>query len=164
MKTIALSRRGLVAGLAATPLVAIPAKVASAVSDEEARFLALIPWLKTAIPELEAAQQRSTDLFNEGYDVAGDRPDSSLGHPAFAAWYDRAQAKRQANGYHDAWHAVEAIEAPVVEATEPFMDTPMTSLQGVAWKARVGLALGWDEASLLAGVAALAGREGTLCA
>lgn len=163
MKTIALSRRGLIAGLAAAPLVAVSTG-AAAVSDDEARFLALIPWLKTVIPALEAAQQRSTDLFNEGYDVAGERPDPSLGRHAHAAWIDRAQARRQANGYYDAWQAGEAIEAPVVEAAEPFMDTPMTSLQGVAWKARVGLALGWDEAALLAGVAALAGRKGTLCA
>lgn len=164
MKTVALSRRGLIAGLTAAPLVAVSAGAAPAVSDDEARFLALIPWLRTAIPTLEAAQQRSSDLFNEGYEVAGERPDPSLGRIAHVAWIDRAQARRRANGYHDAWQIVEALEAPLVEATDPFMDTPMTSLQGVAWKVRVGLALGWNEAALLAGVADLTEREGTLCA
>lgn len=152
----------LTAPLASVPAVALTANVRSDVPDHEARFLALVPWLKVVVPPAEEAKARAKAVAAKAEAEAGEHPGWDRPY-AVSEWVRRDQANRMTMGYTALWSAWNDATDPIDEAVTDLMDQRMTTLFALAWKARVADLLDCWEEQVGYDLAAMA-REGTICA
>ena len=156
-------RRGFLRALAAIPLTgaimgATSEAGAADLPEYEARFLALAPWLAEVVPPAERARWTARQLYEEGERAAGEHPGWSVPKVAHG-WFKAAQAIRASNGYMAAAEFADELARPIVEAYAEFRHAHMTTIPAIAWKARLSLLLDESDDSILADMAALAGRN-----
>lgn len=137
------SRRRLLAGLAATPLLTPPAIAAEPSPDAE--LLALVPVLLPLLEDYAARWERMAVLYDDANAQAGPHPRdgrdsarwSKADREAADAWDERYDRARDANG-HDALYAATAVlEQRILALVEHLRETPATTVQGIALKMRL---------------------------
>lgn len=162
----ASTRRAALGAILAAPLtggavMALPSGSAG-LPEHEVQFLALIPQFRKLIPPIERAKAFAKALYADGERIAGEHP--GWGDPLAAkAWRLRAEAARDANGYHEACEAWSKHTNAVDVLVTDFMTERMTTLLAIGWKARVADLLDCWEEQAGYDLAAWA-REDALCA
>ncbi|MBN6824007.1 hypothetical protein JRF84_31065 [Methylobacterium organophilum] len=137
------SRRRLLAGLAATPLLAPPTSAAEPSPDAE--LLALAPVLLPLIADYAAGWKRLDVLGDDAELRAGPHPRegrdgarwSKADHEASDAWTERYDQARDANGYNALWEATEAVGRRVLDLLEHLRERPAKTVEGIALKMRL---------------------------
>ncbi|WP_232631388.1 hypothetical protein [Methylobacterium sp. Leaf118] len=138
MTTASLSRRRLVTGLAAAPLVGLPISTrAASLSTVEADFLALAPKLVPMLDEYDRLMEAAGLLYEAAMKVMPAHPWSRM--EASPGWQAYLEARRPADALDD------RIEALV----EPFFDAPFGSLDAILLRHRYGMSFeAWEDHAL----------------
>ncbi|TXN41421.1 hypothetical protein FV232_24740 [Methylobacterium sp. WL30] len=141
------ARRAVMAGslAAAVPLPALAS--APSLSTEEAAFLAVLPAVLPLLHRIIPADAEMTRLYDEAEGIAGRWPGPN-DDTACLAWSKRCDEARDANGYHAAWQAANAIEMELVALVEEFEKIPMQTLPAILLKVALnGLGEWWEESA-----------------
>ena len=116
-------------------------------NPDEVAFLAVLPAALPLLRRIIPAEAEMSRLYAEAEAVAGPCP-SLRDEAAYIAWSKRCDEAQDANGYHAAWRAVNAIEVELTALVERFERVPMQTLPAILLKVALnGLAEWWGESA-----------------
>lgn len=151
------TRRVALSAILAVPFVPVPAMAAPNLTDQERQFLALVPWLQTAVPEAEEASRLKETLYEAAIEKAGRwRLDETPSE--YHTRLHRTQEAQRESGYHQAWQRMNDLIEPIEDSVRTLMGYPMTTPTAIAWKARLAILFDCWHEEALDDMAALVGR------